>query len=758
LPNFKRSKGAKTIRVLHVDDDPSILEISKSILELEGNFEVEDAQSVDEALKKLSIAHYDVVVSDYEIPQKDGLQFLTELREAKNEIPFILFALKGKEETAKKALNLGANGYINKQGNPETVYGELEHVIQQKVEHKKAELIVFEAAAYAQNIMATMRESLLVLDENLKVISANDSFYKTFEVTSKETEGNCIFDLGNSQWDIPILHELIDKINSDQSFFSDFEVEHVFPKIGRKIMLLNARQMLQRVKGANLILVTFEDITERKKAEELAVARLNRYQSFIDVTGELGWTTNAAGEVLEDIPSFRDFTGQTYDEVKGWGWLKAVHPEDAPSAKLAWQTAVANKTNYEVEYRLRRFDGVYRNFMTRSAPIFNDGKIFEWVGTCIDITERKKVEETLLKSEHLLSESERIGKVGGWKINIDTNKLTWTNETYRIHEVDQNFTPTVQKGISFYTPESRIIIEQAVEQAIAHGKPFNLELQIITAKGNLRSIRAIGEPNLANREVQGFFQDITERKKAEEALRIVAENLKRSNLELEQFAYVASHDLQEPLRMVTSYTQLLEQRYKGKLDADADEFIKYAVDGANRMRRLIDDLLSYSRVNSRGNPFRPTESELALDVALKNLQISIEENGAVVTHDQLPEVMADEGQLVQLLQNLIGNAIKFHAKEPPCVHVSAKHLQEKEYLFSVQDNGIGIDPQYFDRLFKIFQRLHTKEEYPGTGIGLALCKRIVERHSGRIWLESQPGKGTTIYFTLNNKKGGNQEI
>jgi PAS domain S-box-containing protein len=758
LPNFKRSKGAKTIRVLHVDDDPSILEISKSILELEGNFEVEDAQSVDEALKKLSIAHYDVVVSDYEIPQKDGLQFLTELREAKNEIPFILFALKGKEETAKKALNLGANGYINKQGNPETVYGELEHVIQQKVEHKKAELIVFEAAAYAQNIMATMRESLLVLDENLKVISANDSFYKTFEVTSKETEGNCIFDLGNSQWDIPILHELIDKINSDQSFFSDFEVEHVFPKIGRKIMLLNARQMLQRVKGANLILVTFEDITERKKAEELAVARLNRYQSFIDVTGELGWTTNAAGEVLEDIPSFRDFTGQTYDEVKGWGWLKAVHPEDAPSAKLAWQTAVANKTNYEVEYRLRRFDGVYRNFMTRSAPIFNDGKIFEWVGTCIDITERKKVEETLLKSEHLLSESERIGKVGGWKINIDTNKLTWTNETYRIHEVDQNFTPTVQKGISFYTPESRIIIEQAVEQAIAHGKPFNLELQIATAKGNIRSIRAIGEPNLPNREVQGFFQDITERKKAEEALRSVAENLKRSNLELEQFAYVASHDLQEPLRMVTSYTQLLEQRYKGKLDADADEFIKYAVDGANRMRSLIDDLLSYSRVNRRGNPFRPTESELALDVAIKNLQMSIEENGVVVTHDQLPEVMADEGQLVQLLQNLIGNAIKFHAKEPPCVHVSAKNLQEKEYLFSVQDNGIGIDPQYFDRLFKIFQRLHTKEEYPGTGIGLALCKRIVERHGGSIWLESQPGKGTTIYFTLNNKKGEKQKI
>ncbi|MBE3116691.1 GHKL domain-containing protein, partial [Candidatus Bathyarchaeota archaeon] len=248
------------------------------------------------------------------------------------------------------------------------------------------------------------------------------------------------------------------------------------------------------------------------------------------------------------------------------------------------------------------------------------------------------------------------------------------------------------------------------------------------------------------------FEDITERKKTElDKLRLTVETLKRSNSELEQFAYVASHDLQEPLRMVTSYMQLLEQRYKGKLDADADEFIAYAVDGANRMRSLINDLLSYSRVGRLGKPFKPTNCESVLEVVLKNLQTSVEDTGALVTHDQLPVVMADEGQLVQLLQNSISNAIKFHRKEPPRIHVSA-HVEETEYLFSVRDNGIGIDPQYFDRLFKVFQRLHTKEEYPGTGIGLAVCKRIVERHGGRIWLESQLGIGTTIYFTLSNKK------
>jgi light-regulated signal transduction histidine kinase (bacteriophytochrome) len=229
------------------------------------------------------------------------------------------------------------------------------------------------------------------------------------------------------------------------------------------------------------------------------------------------------------------------------------------------------------------------------------------------------------------------------------------------------------------------------------------------------------------------------------------EKLKQSNQELEQFAYVASHDLQEPLRMVASYVQLLERRYKGKLDADADEFIGYAVDGANRMRGLIDDLLTYSRVSRLGKPFAPVDVESTLDIVLLNLQESIAENGAVVTHDTLPTVVADGGQLVQLFQNLIGNAIKFHGEESPHVHISAR-VEETEYLFSVKDNGIGIAPEYHDRLFKIFQRLHTREEYPGSGIGLAVCKRIVERHGGRIWIESKVGKGSTIYFTLSKRK------
>lgn len=284
----------------------------------------------------------------------------------------------------------------------------------------------------------------------------------------------------------------------------------------------------------------------------------------------------------------------------------------------------------------------------------------------------------------------------------------------------------------------RDALKDMVKERTAQLTEANVQLQL-----------EIGERVRAEEEL------MEHRSHLEDEIKARTEELSRSNKELEQFAYIASHDLQEPLRMVASYVQLLERRYKNKLDKNALEFIAYAVDGATRMKRLINDLLTYSRVGTRKKPFLATDCSKVVDQTLSDLEMSIKENGAVVTRGTLPTVMADDTQLAQLFLNLIGNAIKFRGKESPSVHISVKE-NEEAYCFTVRDNGIGIETQHADRIFQVFQRLHTKAEYPGTGIGLAVCKKIVERHGGRIWVISKAGEGSTFYFTIPKRKEANE--
>ncbi|MFN6560173.1 MAG: PAS domain S-box protein [Nostoc sp. ChiSLP01] len=337
-------------------------------------------------------------------------------------------------------------------------------------------------------------------------------------------------------------------------------------------------------------------------------------------------------------------------------------------------------------------------------------------------------------------------------------------------------------------PEDRELTQLLWTEAIKTKNLYFSEYRVQLADGSYRFFAARGVPVLdANNEIQewiGTYTDITERKLAQQALQQMNEELeikvqertaelqklneelKRSNQELEQFAYVASHDLQEPLRAVTGYTQLLENEYQSSLDDFAKEYLVYIVDGAKRMQQLIQDLLAYSRVGTRGHEFVLVDCNVALSLALSNLHVAIAESKAIITHDYLPKLLADKTQIVQLFQNLVGNAIKFCRKEPPKIHIGAftrdgeaggefltpnspLPISHFQWLIWVQDNGIGIKSQYLERIFEVFRRLHTRREFPGTGIGLAICKKIVERHGGCIWAESVPGVGTVFYFTIN---------
>lgn len=508
--------------------------------------------------------------------------------------------------------------------------------------------------------------------------------------------------------------------------------------------------------------------------------------------------------------AFERLTGYTAGEVIGQD-LRLLFPEASRDDSLSKIARTVTGEYWEsVEIPILRKGGDVRIALWNSANVYAQDGTTLWatIAQGQDITERKRAEEEIrqrnrelsvlytirravaqsLDLEQVLNSGmkatlEALGIEAGAVLLIEPDAKTMT---IRVHDgLSEEFVKNTQRiklgeGITGRAAaERKPVVLDVSEYPTARLAPFIIKegFQTLASTPLISAGEALGALTLGTRRPRAFppeelellaaigqllgaavqnarlyervQQELAERKRAEEQLARLVEALKRSNAELERFAYVASHDLQEPLRMVASFTQLLARRYQGKLDADADEFIAYAVDGANRMQRLINDLLAYSRVSTRGKPSEPTNCEAVLDQAIANLRAAVEESGAVVTHDPLPTVLADASQLVQLFQNLIGNAIKFHGAEPPRIHVSAEQeMASGEWVFSVRDNGIGITPEYHNRIFVIFQRLHGKAEYPGTGIGLSIAKRIVERHGGRIWVKSEPGKGATFHFTI----------
>lgn len=363
----------------------------------------------------------------------------------------------------------------------------------------------------------------------------------------------------------------------------------------------------------------------------------------------------------------------------------------------------------------------------------------------------KKAMQAIKESEEKLSMALENGNIGTWSLYIGTGKVEWDERMEKIFGLEQgSFNGTFKEFESCIAEDDVPHVRKAILRTIEDGTPFETVFRI--KKGddcNYISSKASVVRGVNNKAVKisGVCFDITEMKKdAGKVLFKLNEELLRSNKELEQFAYVASHDLQEPLRMISSFTQLLQLRYGDKLDNDAREFISYAVEGAARMQNLINDLLDFSRIETRPGKIRKLDMNKAVDLTIYNLKFNIEQKNAVITRDNLPFVMADDSQIVQLFTNLIGNSIKFNDKTPH-VHVSAIQ-SDGNFIFSVKDNGIGIEPQYFDKIFRVFQRLMPKDKYEGTGIGLAICKRIVERHGGKIWVKSEPGIGTEFLFSL----------
>jgi len=462
-------------------------------------------------------------------------------------------------------------------------------------------------------------------------------------------------------------------------------------------------------------------------------------------------------------PKFEEMFGYEPDEMIG----QPVHIVNAPTDKSPEETA------QEIVEALRRngsWQGQVQNVKKDGTPFWCQATVstFEhsrygrvWVSihtdTFLDITPLKEVEDQLRHERDLLDRLLVTSPVCITLVNAQ-GQITYANP-----QAEKLFGLTKDEITqrSYNAPDWRITgldgqpfpPEQLPFARVKASKQpvYNVQ-HAIEWPNRKRVLLSINAAPLLDKEgrfdgMVAAIEDITEQVQAQEKLKHYALELKQSNAELEQFAYVASHDLQEPLRMISSYLQLLRRRYRGKLDTDADEFIEFAVDGAGRMKRLIQDLLEYSRVGTRARTFVPVPAQAVLNRVLKNLEVIIKENEAVVTTASLPVVLGDVVQLEQLFQNLINNAIKFRGQELPEIHVGVEK-QNGMWRFYVRDNGIGFAPEAANDIFTIFRRLHTRTEYGGTGLGLAICKKIVERHGGHIWAESEPGKGSTFFFTL----------
>jgi PAS domain S-box-containing protein len=494
-------------------------------------------------------------------------------------------------------------------------------------------------------------------------------------------------------------------------------------------------------------------VQERMLAEKELQSTKTYLENLINYANAPIIVWNPDTEIQLFNHAFENLTGYTSLEVLGQK-LDILFPVQSLSESKAKIKLSLTENWQTIEIPILTKNKEVKTVLWNSANVLDtDNKtVLSTIAQGHDITRRIEAEHELLKSKERLDLALENGQIGIWEWNIKTNSFDYDRRMERIFSFNNDVVSLKFDDFVNYIHEEDIShFKRSIELALDQNTPLDTVFRTRPRNNGFSyiSVKALVQEDNYGKPVQmsGVCFDISEMKKgAEKALFNLNEDLVRSNMELEQFAYVASHDLQEPLRMVSSFTQLLSQRYKDKLDADANEFIKYAVDGAMRMQTLINDLLEYSRVGTRGKNPASIDMHTILGQAIINLSVRIKEKNAMITNDDLPVVFADSRQMLQLLQNLIANAIKFCTSSPR-VHISSKE-EPDQFVFSVADNGIGIEPQYYNRIFQIFQRLHGRDEYGGTGIGLAICRRIVERHGGKIWLESKPGEGTIFYFSI----------
>ena len=621
-------------------------------------------------------------------------------------------------------------------------------------DRKQMERALLESEAYYRAIFESTATGMAILEEDMTVAIGNSKLEQLTGFSKNEVEGL-------KPWTEFVAPEDLERIKTYHRARrrdaarapKEYEFRLITKDGTRREVFVTAAL----VPGTKRSVVSIVDVTALKTAQEA----VRKQAAMLDAAHDAVKTLDPEGTITYWNRGAERLYGWTKHEAEGQNANALLHTRFPESREALWPKLMDSGL-WEGELINVTRDGVEVT-VASSWTLMKDGggNASAILEISSDITERKKAELALAESEAKLRITLATMADGIVIAALDETVTDCNEATLRLTQrsreeiLGKPFEDLLSPEFRSLIPDARKFLVGAVlartEPSRGKKETVRTASQLLRKNGETVDIEAnistIEDASGQPAELLIVARDVTERKQMEFQLDSSLADLQRSNAELEQFAYVTSHDLQEPLRMITSYIQIIEEDYKGKLDADADQYIAFAVEGAKRMHTLVNDLLAYSRVGTRGESFMPIRLNNVLSAATANLEVAMEESHAVVTHDRLPTVLGDESQLIQLFQNLLGNAIKFRSDVPPIIHVGVEQTKDG-WEFSVHDNGIGIDMKYAERIFAVFQRLHAREEYPGTGIGLAVVKKIVERHGGRIWAESEPANGSTFYFTL----------
>ncbi len=743
--------AASDIRILVVDDNVDMRIYLRRLLERQ--YVVETVKDGLEALTFIHKNPPDLIITDVMMPNLDGFELLKQLRAdySTRGIPLILLSARAGQEARIEGVQAGADDYLTKPFAARELMASIESQLQ--LADLRLEVAQKERAAQIaiENIIEGITYPFYMLDRDWRFVYVNVHALEIWGEKRKNLIGKIIWDVfPPTNPNMLKLQTRLSQAISEQRSQSYENYSDTFTKGVKHWWEIDIYP------SHTGTAVYFRDITERKDAEQLrqrlelvlenvntGFLILDRNWRYIYANREAAAITNTAnGTTREQLLQMT--LEEAFPEIVG-SYLHNQLKHSMDEQVFSVFEVYLEPYDIWLEYRLYPSSGDLAVFVT-------------------DITQRKKEEQDRTQlAATLETERQRLANIMAtvpgviWE-NQHIDELEEMKLVFISAYIETMLGYTVEEALAephfwlkiFHPDDAQQTFEAFYKVRQSRGSGV-INFRALHKSGRVLDIQAIMITILKDDKPvgkRGVMMDVSERQRLMKAQTRYATMLRRSNEELQQFAYVASHDLQEPLRMVTSYLQILESRYSNSLDSDAHEFIGFAVDGAARMKALINDLLAYSRVDGAEKEFEEFDMQLALDKALVNTAIDIEDTGAIITADAMPSIKADRMQITQIFQNLISNAIKFQrGTNLPQVHIGVERKKD-EWEFLVRDNGIGIAPQYRERIFVIFQRLNKKDEYPGTGIGLAICKKVVERHGGRMWVESTVGEGTTFYFTL----------